>query len=108
MTRKVPPADWDRHAQEVARGIATLDRSKIPVAQFTAIIHEAIVDAMMLVADETQRRPVVREVRASADGIALSCVSLSVDETIMLRGIVERIRALDEAKGPLTRVEVGR
>lgn len=53
MTLKTPPAAWDRRALEVARGIATLDRSKIPPAQFIAIIQSALVDAMMRASDET-------------------------------------------------------
>lgn len=53
MTIKTPPKDWDRHAQVVARSIASLDRSRLPgsTAQFTAIVHEAIVDAMMMAAE---------------------------------------------------------
>lgn len=53
MTLKTPPAAWDRHALEVARGIATLDRSKIPPAQFISIIQSALVDAMMMARAET-------------------------------------------------------
>lgn len=64
MTTRTPPADWDRHALEVARGIASLDRSKTRPAQFVAIIQEAIVDAMMRAADETRGEIIdaVREV----------------------------------------------
>lgn len=53
MTPKIPPAAWDRHALEVARGIASLDRSKIHQVQFTAIVQQAIVDAMMMARAET-------------------------------------------------------
>ncbi len=55
MTAKAPPVDWDRHAQLVARSIAGIDRSRLPGSktQFTAIIHEAIVDAMMMAVEQT-------------------------------------------------------
>jgi hypothetical protein len=58
MTIKTPPKDWDRHAQVVARSIASLDRSRLPgsTAQFTAIVHEAIVDAMMMAAESSTSR----------------------------------------------------
>lgn len=53
MTPKTPPAAWDRHALEVARGIASLDRAKIPPAQFVSIIQAALVDAMRMAREET-------------------------------------------------------
>jgi hypothetical protein len=65
MTTKTPPVDWDRHAQLVARSIASIDRSRLPGSktQFTAIIHDAIVDAMMMAAEsDTPRAAVVAAV----------------------------------------------
>jgi hypothetical protein len=58
MTIKTPPVDWDRHAQLVARSIAGIDRSRLPGSktQFTAIIHDAIVDAMMMAAESNTPR----------------------------------------------------
>jgi hypothetical protein len=100
MTRKTPPAAWDRRALEVARGIATLDRSKISPAQFTAIVQTAIVDGMMLVADESALtatpsitlRPA--EIQINAAGVALTEV-----ECEMLRAIADRMRrAVDKAR----------
>lgn len=45
-----PPAEWDRHALDVARRIATIDRSKLPglTTQYVAILQEAIVGSMMM------------------------------------------------------------
>jgi hypothetical protein len=53
MTIKTPPVDWDRHALVVARNLAGMDAPRLPgkKTQFTAIIHEAIVDAMMMAAE---------------------------------------------------------
>lgn len=53
MTIKTPPKAWDRHAQVVARSIAGMDATRLPgkKTQLTAIIHEAIVDAMMMAAE---------------------------------------------------------
>ncbi|MDE1009995.1 MAG: hypothetical protein OSB38_30485 [Paraburkholderia fungorum] len=61
MTLKPPPVDWDRHAQLVARSIAGLDRTRLSGGkkQFTAIIHEAIVDAMMMAAESNTPRAAV-------------------------------------------------
>jgi hypothetical protein len=95
MTPKTPPAAWDRHALEVARGIASLDRAKIPPAQFTAIVQTAIVGAMMLAADESAPSITLRpaEIRINAAGIALTEIECEV-----LRGVAERMRrAVDKA-----------
>lgn len=100
MSSKTPPAEWDRHALEVARGISQLDRSKIPPAQFTAIVQEAIVDGMKLAADESSLtaapsitlRPA--EIQINASGVALSEVECEV-----LRAIADRMRrAVDKAR----------
>lgn len=55
MSAKTPPAAWDKHALEVARGIASIDRSRLPgsTTQFVAIIQSAIVDAMMTAREST-------------------------------------------------------
>ncbi len=52
-TSTTPPAAWDRHALEVARGIASIDRSKLPglTTQFVAILQEAIVESMKMAAE---------------------------------------------------------
>ncbi|CAG4887884.1 hypothetical protein [Paraburkholderia saeva] len=56
MSLKTPPAAFDRHALEVARGIASIDRSKLPglTTQYVAILQEAIVQSMMMAADEVR------------------------------------------------------
>lgn len=58
MTIKTPPVDWDRHAQVVARHLAGMDASRLPgkKTQFTAIVHEAIVDAMMMAAEDAEAK----------------------------------------------------
>jgi hypothetical protein len=70
MTIKTPPVDWDRHALVVARSIASLDRARLPgsTTQFTAIVHEAIVDAMMMAAESNtpEAAVVVAHSQASA------------------------------------------
>lgn len=50
------PTEWQRHAIEVARGIASIDRSKLPrlTPQFVEILAEAIVESMKMAADETR------------------------------------------------------
>jgi hypothetical protein len=48
MTTRTPPAAFDRFATERARGIAALKLDAMPAARRTAIIHEAIVAAMMM------------------------------------------------------------
>jgi hypothetical protein len=64
MTTKTPPVEWDRHAQLVARSIASIDRSRLPGSktQFVAIIHEAIVDAMMMAQEDTLAKAKIGEV----------------------------------------------
>ncbi|SKC78442.1 hypothetical protein SAMN05445504_2393 [Burkholderia sp. CF099] len=54
MPAKTPPAAWDRHALEVARGIASIDRARLPgsTTQFVAILQCAIVESMMIAAEE--------------------------------------------------------
>ncbi|KVS07781.1 hypothetical protein [Burkholderia vietnamiensis] len=77
MSPRTPPADWDRHALEVAPGIASIDRSKLPglTTQFTAILQSAIVDAMMMAAEGTLSRPAITircgEIQLNAAGLAL-------------------------------------
>jgi hypothetical protein len=58
MTTKTPPKAWDRHAQVVARSIAGMDATRLPgkKTQLTAIIHEAIVDAMMMAAEDVEAK----------------------------------------------------
>lgn len=53
MTTKTPPVAWDRHALKVAKGIATIDRSKLPglTTQYVAILQEAIVASMWMAAE---------------------------------------------------------
>jgi len=89
MKPKTPPAEWDRHALEVARGISQLDRSKIPPAQFTAIVHEAIVDGMMRAAESSAPSITLRpaEIHINASGVGLTEV-----ECEMLRAIADRMR----------------
>lgn len=99
MSKRTPPAEWDRHALEVARGIASLDRSKLPglTTQFVAILQSAIVDAMMMVADGSLGRPAVTiragEIQLNAAGLALTDAECEV-----LRGIAERMRRVQEAR----------
>ncbi|WP_176048169.1 hypothetical protein [Burkholderia sp. BCC1644] len=99
MSTRTPPAEWDRHALEVARGIASIDRSKLPglTTQFTAILQSAIVDAMMMVAEGTLARPAVTirsgEIQLNAAGLALTDI-----ECEMLRAIAERMRRVEEAR----------
>ncbi|WP_227242433.1 hypothetical protein [Paraburkholderia caribensis] len=56
MSAKTPPAEWDCHALEVARGIASIDRARLPgsTTQFVAILQTAIVQSMMMAADEAR------------------------------------------------------
>ncbi|WP_175784632.1 hypothetical protein [Burkholderia ambifaria] len=99
MSKRTPPAEWDRHALEVARGIASLDRSKLPglTTQFVAILQSAIVDAMMMVAEGSLARPAVTiragEIQLNAAGLALTDAECEV-----LRGIAERMRRVAEAR----------
>ncbi|MDR8102469.1 hypothetical protein KPB04_12095 [Burkholderia cenocepacia] len=99
MSPRTPPADWDRHALEVARGIASIDRAKLPglTTQFVAILQSAIVDAMMMVAEGSLARPAVTiragEIQLNAAGLALTDA-----ECETLRGIAERIRRVAEAR----------
>lgn len=53
MTTKTPPVAWDRHALKVAKGIATIDRSKLPglTTQYVAILQEAIIASMWMAAE---------------------------------------------------------
>lgn len=55
---KTPPAEFDRHALEIARGIASIDRSRLAgsTAQFVAILQEAIVQSMQIAADDAFKR----------------------------------------------------
>jgi len=104
MSKRTPPAEWDRHALEVARGIASLDRSKLPglTTQFVSILQSAIVDAMMMVAEGSLARPAITiragEIQLNAAGLALTDAECEV-----LRGIAERMRRVQEAR----RAEVG-
>ncbi|WP_233343492.1 hypothetical protein [Burkholderia cepacia] len=99
MSTRTPPAEWDRHALEVARGIASIDRSKLPglTTQFTAILQSAIVDAMMMAAEGTLSRPAVTircgEIQLNAAGLALTDA-----ECETLRAIAERMRRVEEAR----------
>lgn len=99
MSPRTPPAEWDRHALEVARGIASIDRSKRPglTTQFTAILQQAIVDAMMMAADGTLSRPAVTircgEIHLNAAGLALTDIECEV-----LRTIAERMRRVALAR----------
>ncbi|QTD90810.1 hypothetical protein [Burkholderia anthina] len=99
MSKRTPPADWDRHALEVARGIASIDRAKLPglTTQFVAILQTAIVDAMMMAAEGTLARPAVTiragEIQLNAAGLALTDA-----ECETLRAIAERMRRVAEAR----------
>jgi hypothetical protein len=66
-TAKTPPAAFDRHALGVAKGIAAIDRSKLPglTTQFVAILQSAIVESMMMAAEETNTP---RAAAVAADG----------------------------------------
>ncbi|WP_176077480.1 hypothetical protein [Burkholderia dolosa] len=97
MSPRTPPADWDRHALEVARGIASLDRSNIPAAQFRAIVHTAIVDGMLMAAEGSLARPAITiragEIQLNAAGVALTDAECEV-----LRAIAERMRRVEEVR----------
>ncbi|KVN25614.1 hypothetical protein WJ63_15910 [Burkholderia pyrrocinia] len=100
MTKsRTPPAEWDRHALEVARGIASIDRSKLPglTTQFVEILHKAIVDSMMLAAEGKLARPGITvrcgEIRLNAPGVTLTDAECEV-----LRTIAERMRRSEEVR----------
>ncbi|HDR9834692.1 TPA: hypothetical protein QDC51_001456 [Burkholderia multivorans] len=92
---RTPPAAWDRHALEVARGIASIDRSKIKPVQFVDALHQAIVGAMYVSAYDTRPSVTIRcgEIQLNAAGLALTDV-----ECEMLRAIAERMRRVEEAR----------
>lgn len=50
MTQKqTPPAEFDRHAAEVAGSLVEIDRNRLPgsTTQYKAILHEAVLNAML-------------------------------------------------------------
>lgn len=91
MTKpKTPPAEWDRRALEIARGIASIDRSKLPglTNQFVAILQEAIVSAMTFAVDTA---PLPCGVTILRNEIRLTGVNVSDAEMQMLRAIADRM-----------------
>lgn len=95
MTRPTPPAAWDRHALEVARGIAQIDRSKLPglTTQYVAILQSAIVDAMVMASGGPSITVKPAMLTLNAPGVCLTD-----EECAVLRGIAERMRRCEEAK----------
>ncbi|HIE4429998.1 TPA: hypothetical protein ACXM9H_000969 [Burkholderia multivorans] len=95
MSTRPPPAEWDRHALEVARGIASIDRSKIKPVQFVDVLHQAIVGAMFVASEGARPAITIRcgEIQLNAAGLALTDV-----ECEMLRAIAERMRRVEEAR----------
>lgn len=97
MSPRTPPADWDRHAIEVARGIASIDRAKLKPSQFVDAVQHAVLGAMQVAADPVPGRPAITiragEIQLNATGLALTDA-----ECETLRDIAERIRRVAEAR----------
>jgi hypothetical protein len=87
------PAEFDRHALEVARGIASIDRARLPgsTTQFVAILQTAIVQSMMMAAE---RSPVTDAEMAKAMREVADC-----------RAMIREVRGLDCANFPREVVE---
>jgi hypothetical protein len=51
------PAELDRHALEIARSLASIDRSRLADKRFVEILHEAIVNAMVTARDSAATTP---------------------------------------------------
>ncbi|VWB88651.1 hypothetical protein BLA13014_04104 [Burkholderia aenigmatica] len=88
-------AEWDRHALEIARGVAAIDRSKMKPVQFVDAVHHAIVGAMYVAADGARPAITIRpsELQLNAPGLALTDTECEV-----LRMIAERMRRVEEAR----------
>lgn len=89
------PAEWDRHALEIARGVAAIDRSKMKPAQFVDAVHHAVMSAMQVAAHGARPAVTIRcaEIQLNAPGLALTDT-----ECEMLRTIAERMRRVEEAR----------
>ncbi|MDN7913699.1 hypothetical protein [Burkholderia cepacia] len=93
MSTRSLPADWDRHALDVAHGVAAIDRSKMKPVQFVDAVHHAIVGAMYVAAEGARPAITIRpaELQLNAPGLALTDAECEV-----LRTIAERMRRVEE------------
>ncbi|KVP11980.1 hypothetical protein WJ85_17260 [Burkholderia ubonensis] len=91
----LPPEKWDRHAWDIARGIADIDRSKLKPSQFIDAVQHAILSAMQIAAEPMRPAVTIRcaEIQLNAPGLALTDAECEV-----LRGIAERMRRVEEAR----------
>ncbi|KWI89577.1 hypothetical protein [Burkholderia ubonensis] len=96
MTKsRITPAEWDRHAWDVARGVAAIDRSKLKPSQFTDAVQHAVLGAMKVAASGARPAVTIRcaEIQLNAPGLALTDA-----ECETLRAIAERMRRVEEAR----------
>ncbi|WP_157641650.1 hypothetical protein [Burkholderia ubonensis] len=95
MSLRTPPAEWDQHAWDVARGVAAIDRSKLKPAQFVDAVQHAVLGAMQVASNGARPAITIRcaEIQLNAPGLALTDAECEV-----LRGIAERMRRVEEAR----------
>jgi hypothetical protein len=102
MSRPTPPSDFDEHALDMAKRIASIDRARLPgsTPQFIAVVQCALVDAMMLAAGYALEP----HVTVKRNSIEISpAMPLADHEMDVLRALAWRLKASRVNWSPLIR-----